>query len=452
MLPPLLLSVRMPTLLARFWRGLSDEHPISELLPRGQLSIIIFRLDALGDVVMTTPLFRELKRAFPRSRCTVVVQPAFRPLLITNPCVDEVLAPPQVGTAYLPRRTRQLLAALLLYWKSLRGRRFDIAISPRWEVDEDLATLLCVLTNARWRIGYTEKASPLKQQLNRGFDAAFSTCLPAGPVRHEVIRNLMVLEALGATVQDSRLEVRLTERDRTFASRLLAGVPSGARMIALGIGANSAGRRWPLPRYADCVSRLSRQFRVQPIIVCSRGERQQARALENLLGCETIILSGVPLREVCAVLEHCNLFLGNDSGAAHLAAAMDCKTIVISRHPRDGDPNHGNSPLRFAPYCRQARVLQPVTGLENCTFCCRVPGPHCILAVSVDEVLAVAWRMLRDELSAAWPKEPGRYQQGTILNRHDELTLLRKGPPIESLKSALRQQRVNDSPAATGSS
>ena len=47
------------------------------------------------------------------------------------------------------------------------------------------------------------------------------------------------------------------------------------------------------------------------------------------------------------MLERCDLFIGNDSGTAHLAAAMDCKTIVISRHPRDGDPNHSNSPVRF---------------------------------------------------------------------------------------------------------
>ena len=401
MLPPLFLSVRVPTHLARLWRSYFGEKSKSGLPRRGRLSIIIFRLDAMGDVVMTTPLFRELKRAFPNSHCTVVVQNAYRPLLITNPHIDEILAVPEVRAAYLPRRARKLLAAMLLYWRHLRRRRYDFAISPRCDLDEHLATLLCLLTNATERIGYTEKVSPLKQRLNRGFDAAFSICLPAGSLQHEVMRNLAIVKALGGAIQESCLEVRLTERDREFASRLLGNVSGATTLIALGIGARSTGRCWPLDRYADSVARLAKQVRVQPVILCSASEREQALKLAKLLSCETMILSGTPLREVCAVLERCHLFIGNDSGCAHLAAAMGCKTIVISRHPRDGDPNHGNSPLRFGPHSREARVLQPATGLDTCTADCRSPEPHCITAVSVDEVVAAAREMLGNNPASA---------------------------------------------------
>ena len=394
MLPPLFLSVRVPTLLAMLWRSLFGEKSPPGPLHRRRLSIIIFRLDAMGDVVMTTPLFRELKRAYPKSHCTVVVQHAFRPLLVNNPYIDQILTLPELQAGYLPPRAKQLLAALLLYWRCLRRKRYDIAISPRWDLDEHLATLLCQLTNAAERVGYTEKASPLKQRLNRGFDAGFSVCLPAGPVRHEVVRNLAFVEAFGGTVQDSRLDVRLTGRDREFAATLLANVPASTRVIVLGIGAHSPSRRWPLERYAACVSRLAHKAGVQPVIVGSTEEREQAAELAKLLACEAITLCGATLRGVCAVLERCDLFLGNDSGSAHLAAAMDCKIIVISRHPRDGDSNHGNSPMRFAPYCSKARVLQPATGLDACSEGCRALEPHCIMGVSVDAVVSAAEAML----------------------------------------------------------
>ncbi len=453
MLPPLLLSVRVPTLFAKAWRALLPDKPRSALPRRSRLRIIVFRLDAMGDLVMTTPLFRELKRSFPNSHCTAVVQHAFRPLLVTNPFLDEVLTLPEITAGWLPRRAKNLLAALLLYWRCLRKKSFDIAISPRWDVDEHLATLLCLLSNASQRVGYTEKVSVRKMQLNHGFDAAFSLCLPAGPVQHEVRRNLAVVEALGGNVLDSTLEVRLTERDREAASCLLARVPASSKLIALGIGAGCSGRRWPLSRYAETVARLARQARVQPVILCSAGEREQALRLAALLSAyetptyeavvdkesldlpqlqpysggigfspgrkpwvgwenqqspfrdgtvlghnrwahKAIILAGAPLREACAVLERCDLFIGNDSGSAHLAAAMDCKTIVISRHPRDGDPDHSNSPLRFGPYCREARVLQPATGLDACTSSCRVTEPHCITAISVDDVVSAARAML----------------------------------------------------------
>jgi heptosyltransferase-2 len=394
MLPPLFLSVRAPTLLVSLWRSLMSEKFEGGVLDGSPRSFIIFRLDAMGDVVMTTPLFRELKRAFPKSHCTVVVRRALRPLLVTNPYIDEILTPPKVRLPFVPRRSRALLAAWMLYWSSLRGRRFDVAISPRWDLDEHLATLLCLMTNAARRVGYTEKTSPLKQRLNRGFDTAFNICLAPGAVRHEVVRNLVVLEALGGTVQDSRLEVRPTERDRAFASGLLASTFSASKVIALGIGAATAGRRWPLQRYAEVISRLMWNCGVLPVIVCSASEGEQAVHLAKLLPRKPVILSGAPLREVCALLERCHLFIGNDSGAAHLAAAMDCKTIVISRHPRNGDPNHANSPLRFGPYCSQARILQPTTGLDGCSDCCRAPEPHCITAVSVEDVVAAAHAML----------------------------------------------------------
>ena len=393
MLSPLFFFIRVPTLLARFWRALVFEKADSGLPYRSRMRVIIFRLDAMGDVVMTTPLFRELKRSYPNSHCTVAVQHAFRPLLVTNPYIDEILTLPEISPRWLPRHARKPIAAMLFYWRYLRGRRYDIAISPRWDLDEHLATLLCLLANVPERVGYTEKASPMKHRLNRGFDRAFSTCLAAGPVQHEVMRNLAIVNRLGGTVHDSRLEVRLTERDRELASRLLEGVPASTKVIALGIGANSSGRRWPISRYADAVSQLAAQTRVQPVIVCSALECEPALKLAQLLTDEAIILAGTPLRVACAVLERCDLFIGNDSGTAHLAAAMNCKTIVISRHPRDGDPNHSNSPLRFAPYCQEARVLQPATGLEACTDSCRVTAPHCIEGILVEDVVSAAQAM-----------------------------------------------------------
>ncbi len=349
----------------------------------------------MGDVVMTTPLFRELKRNFPHSRLTVEVQAAYRALLATNPHIDEILSPPELLPAWIPRRIRALLSALALYRRSLRGRRFDVAISPRWEHDEHLATLLCLLANAQHRVGYSERTSRLKQRLNRGFEKAFDIRLSAGPVQHEVWRNLEIVRALGGTVEDCRPEIHLSARDHVLAAGLLAEVPLSATLVALGIGANSAHRIWPLTGYAEIVRKLALRHQVQPVILCSPEERERAQWLSRAIGSNSVVLCGEPLRIVCAVLERCHLFLGNDSGCAHLAAAMHCPTLVISPHPHNGDPNHPNSPLRFAPYSRVAQVLQPDAGRDSCTSGCKRREAHCILSISADEVLAAALAMLQ---------------------------------------------------------
>ena len=78
---------------------------------------------------------------------TVVVQACYKPLLVTNPHIDEILTLPKVRPPWLPHAAaRGCWRRPTLYWTPLRNRHFDFAISPRWDVDEHLATFLCALT------------------------------------------------------------------------------------------------------------------------------------------------------------------------------------------------------------------------------------------------------------------------------------------------------------------
>jgi heptosyltransferase-3 len=415
----MLLFLRVPTLLAKWWRQSAAREPHAPLGLQQKPSFIVYRLDGLGDVVMTTPLFRELKRSFPGSRCTVVVPEAYRPLFATNPCVDEILTMPVIRTKHLPRQGKRLLSALVFCWKHLRRKKFDVCISPRWEVDEHLATFLCLMTDAALRVGYTEKTSAPKRRLNRGFDGAFDLCLPPRPRRHEVLRSLAVVEALGGTVEDMRLDIRLSTRDRQHAAKILQDVPKPALLVALGIGAQSAGRCWPLERFADTIAGLEERFPVQPVIICSPHEYALAGELARHLRIAPLVVSRPQLRHTCAVLERCDLLIGNDSGPAHLAAAMECKTIVISRHPRSGDPDHPNSPIRFAPHCHEWRVVQPAWPLAPCDSGCRSSEPHCITQVSTADVVAAALELLAPHPSHAAQPDPPAWADAaalTVLN------------------------------------
>lgn len=387
------LWVRIPTLLALWWTRLTRRRPLPHTAPA---SIIIFRLDALGDLVLTTPLFRELKRNFPQASVTVVAQQAYRSILITNPYIDEVLGVPSMRHSWLPKGLSNLLAVLSLYWRELRGRRFDLAISPRWDTDEHLATLLCLLTKAGLRAGYSETSSPAKLRYNRGLERAFDVCLEPGPLQHEVLRNLAFVGALGGVVQQTALEIHLTPEDRARAERTLAGIDERSVVVGVGIGAQSPGRRWPLERYAACLSELARQFDIVTVITCAPSEHADAMHLASVLENRSVISDSAEIRETCALLARCQLFIGNDTGSAHLAAAMRCPSIVISRHPQSGAAEHPNSPARFAPWCAAAKVLQPERGRDACTTHCSHVEPHCILQISVAQVVASASTMLMD--------------------------------------------------------
>ncbi len=400
----LLLFVLVPTRLAIWWSRLTQrDRP----LPSGRGSFIIFRLDALGDLVLTTPLFRELRRNYPDTKITVVVQQAYRSSLDSNPYIDELLSLPSVRGPRVLKPAALLLSALLFYWRELRERRFDVAISPRWDTDENLATLLCTLTTAGTRVGYSEHASVGKRHFNRGFDKAFDVCVDPGPLRHEVERNLAVVEALGGTVVETQTEIQLMPSDREYADNELRAVPADSILVALGIGAQSPGRRWPLDRYSAVIRELSKQNAVHAVITCAPSEHKQAQQLAHALPISCTISDSADIRETCALLERCDLFIGNDTGAAHLAAAMHCPTIVISRHPKSGDAAHPNSPQRFAPWGNPGLVLQPERGIEGCTTRCVQPGPHCIEQISVGDVMLAAQTILmqsspvRDKLKAS---------------------------------------------------
>jgi ADP-heptose:LPS heptosyltransferase len=403
----LLFCVLLPTRLAIWWTRLTcRDHPRASA---ARDSFILFRLDALGDLVLTTPLFRELKRAYPNAHITAVVQQAYRSLLENNPHVDELLSVPSVRNAAL-KHLHYLLTTLKFYWRELRGRRFDVAICPRWDTDEHLATLLCTLTTADLRVAYSERASAGKQRFNKGFDRAFDISLDPGPLRHEVERNIAIVETLGGNVKDTATEIALTAEDREYANRVLLNVSGDSVLVALGIGAQSPGRRWPLERYSAVIDELSKKVPVHTVITCAPSEHEQATHLARALSTGSSISDSAAIRETCALLQRCDLFIGNDTGAAHLAAAMKCPTIVISRHPMHGDPEHPNSPARFVPWGVPACVLQPEHGLGDCNASCReISRPHCILEVSVPEVVSAAEALLmqnsrvRDKLIKSSP-------------------------------------------------
>jgi ADP-heptose:LPS heptosyltransferase len=185
----MLLWVSLPTWLAIAWRKtLATIRPEAKRAPAPK-NIIVFRLTQPRMTGACTPLFRELEAPFFGAHCIVVVRPQYKSILAANPNVDGILSPREIGARWLPARARWLATALWFYWTQLRHRRFDLAISPRWDVDDSLATMLCVMTTAQRRVGYSTQVSLDKREVNRGFDRAFDVLVPPEQLQHEVDRN-----------------------------------------------------------------------------------------------------------------------------------------------------------------------------------------------------------------------------------------------------------------------
>ena len=136
--------------------------------------VLVVRLDGIGDVVLTTPFLRELRRTLPKAWITLVVEPQVHNLVACCPYVNEVLTYNRNTAGRYPQHLRHW-QALKLAWKHLWWRRFDVALLPRWDIDFYHGSFVLYFSAARWRIGFSEQVTEQKRYLNRGFDRLFST-------------------------------------------------------------------------------------------------------------------------------------------------------------------------------------------------------------------------------------------------------------------------------------
>jgi heptosyltransferase-2 len=362
--------------------------------------VLVVRLDRIGDVVLTTPFLRELRAALPGSWITLVVVPQLLPLMQACPYVNQVLGyqrtrPFGGGKADLNARLDMIRFAMRELWPG----RFDLAINPRRGVDFEFGTMLCHLSGARRRIGFTEQPPVPNSPSNNGFNQLLTDVLPTARV-HEVVSNLSVLKSLGHspapcdTVPTHRLELWADPADQEWARRKLQIVPGRDRFVCFCIGASQPLKQWSIGRFSEVGAHLLNRTNDRIVIVGGPGDSAPAEQLVQQLGDRVINLAGkATLRQTFAVLQLCRLYVGNDTGPMHLAAAAGVAVVEICSFPRSLPEWNSNSPARFAPWGVPSIVLQPERPTAPCVDFCVAPQPHCILGVQTTDVISAVDRI-----------------------------------------------------------
>jgi heptosyltransferase-2 len=347
---------------------------------------------------MLSPFLRELRAFLPGAWITLVAGPAGYEVAELCPYVDEVL----VYDHRVRRFWRPVvlpLRALRLGRGLLRARRFELCVVPRWDTDGYFASLLGYLSGAPHRLGFSEKVTPRKKRLNRGFDRFFTRVLTDDAPRHEVERNELLLRALGATPQSGALELWLGADDEAFAERVLQQSPptSGGLRVGMHLGAGAAQRRWPVESFVALARWIRASQGASFVVVGGHSEREMALQFSGALGDNvTVVVGEASVRQTAALLSRCNLFVGNDSGPKHLAAAAAVPVVEISNFPANGPPWHWNSPVRFAAWGVPHRVVQPARPLAPCQGWCSAREPHCIREVSVEQARSAVAELLAE--------------------------------------------------------
>jgi heptosyltransferase-2 len=284
-----------------------------------------------------------------------------------------------------------------------RQRKPDIYIIP-FPSNRPHYSLLAATSGARKKILHSYPAGYWRALHFIG------TRLPAQRGIHDVVQNLKLLLLLGIEPHLAEIpRFNVSENDRAAAKKLLesSGVPAEASYIAVHAGSGSytviaQAKRW-LPRnYAELIARMHEEFGHHVLLLEGPDESGVADEITRHLrerrpgiqipGLHVLKLTG-PLGEAAGVLERAILYVGSDSGIAHLAASVG-KRAVTTFAPADPD--------RVCPYGSRDLVVQAQTPCSPCfTYPFKTPytksmcrEPYCINTIGVDRVLEAVRRAI----------------------------------------------------------
>jgi heptosyltransferase-3 len=301
----------------------------------------VLKLRQIGDVLLSTPVFRALKEAYPKADIYACVNKGTEVLLEGNTDLAGVFL--NLGSG--PKGLASFKAGLSLV-KELRAKKFDLCLDL---TTSDRSASLAVLSGAKRRIGFESH----KGYFGRKF--TYTDRVQPIPQQHVVLKHLKLLEPLDVRAREPKLRIAIGPEQRKKVSAL---IPAGEKYFQVHPISRIARKNWPMELMAETVKHLAAQGWT-PVLTGSNltEEKAQVEELGRRIG-KHINLSGkLNLLELAAVSEKAGFFLGVDTAPMHIAAAAGAPVIALFGP---------SSETLWAPWCEKKLVLSQ-------TMPCRLP-------------------------------------------------------------------------------
>ena len=392
------------SVLMRLWRLI---RPV--LAREAPRKILVVQLDHMGDAILSSPIFPRLRRAYPDARIEVLASPSNRGVFLADPLVDAVHLADRNWFERKPGR-RALGSAVWTLGRMLRGHGYDLGIDVRGDILTVLVLTLAgiprrlgwamggggfLLTDvAEWVPGRHEVASRLALLARLDVDEGEPARIRVEPTRGDRGRVARRLHHAWPPAQSARRPLAAAARrlpaifPRTAPARrpapgAFAGWQGAPPLLAVHLGAGAAAKRWPIRHWQDLVDRfLDEGWRV--VVIGGPEDAAIAaglaahRSLRNWAG-------RLVLTETVALLESADLFIGSDSGPAHLAASASTPAVILF--------SGTNRPGQWRPWSRRALVLRHKVPCRPChQKACPLLDHACMNGLAPDRVFRAAHR------------------------------------------------------------
>lgn len=297
-------------------------------------NILVARTDRIGDVILTLPLIEAIKRNFPSSQVTMLVNSYTAQLVEAN------------AKLILYADGNGILKPFFEILKELRQANLDVAIIayPRFRI-----ALLLWLAGIPLRVGtgyrwYSFLFNKRVYEHRRTVE------------KHEAEYNVSLLSVLGCTeLNEIKANIVITEKEKDVALKVREeiGVPSDAKLIILHPGSGGSAYDWKLNKFA----KLAKELEKRNYFVVVTGTQKEEKIIRDVVGNSgrnvRPFISNISLREFAAFVQTANLLVANSTGPLHLAAVVG--TPVIGFYP----PVPVMSPKRWGPLTEKKIIFVP---------------------------------------------------------------------------------------------
>jgi len=326
--------------------------------------VLIIKLRAVGDVLLSTIVLGNIRAAFPAARIDFLTEPPSREIIHGNPGIDDALI--------FDRRTMSGWDLIRLVRKNAYDLVIDLFGNPR-------SAIVTRCSGARVRVGYDF----------RWRKHAYTVVVPPrGGMVHNTQFNLDALEAIGVAIQDRNLYFPTSPEDDAYVERFLRGAGvEGRLLVAINTGGGWYTKRWGLDRYALLGDALVERHNAAVVLPWGPGQLSDVESVKARMRHPAIIPPATTLRQLGALLKRCAMVVSNDSGPMHIAAAVGTPVVGVY-----GPTN----PILQGPY-GDRHVIVRKEGLP-CLGCNRTKCPighPCMLELTVETVLDGVELLLR---------------------------------------------------------
>jgi heptosyltransferase-2 len=331
------------------------------------LNILIIKISAIGDVVLSTPSIRAIREKFPQAKIFCLVGSQSRQILQRCPYLDSLLV-------YDFKNCK--LQDMLKIGKELRKYSFDIVIDLQ---NSSKSHLVGFLSAAPHRYGYANKKLDflLNHRIKEDPDAI-------APIQHQ----FRTLEMLDIHPKDSRLELWISKEDKEYVDKLFESywVAAKERLVGINLGASRKWntKNWPLNKLSKLCNELAKR-NIRVLITGSEDYSDLAEEFLGMISTKPLIAVGkTSLMQLASLIKRCKVFITPDSAPLHIAAAVGTPIVALFGP---------TSPVRHMSVVKHAVVIKKQI---NCSPCYKAncKSRDCMERITVNEVLEAVEKLI----------------------------------------------------------